>query len=217
MPRRADATGHWSRAAPRRKAKAKAQSRDFQQPHKGMLAASSPSHSSPPLTPQPHCCHTKDEDLACTSWEGLALAPQPGSAPPHPMGWRFWVASAPLGSFPSNQGLVFFQPDACHHKPSFSPQNPALGSPPRGLSPAFSREVTTSQCPAPSTGRTLDSKRRLGGGWGGREEEQQPQQKPTLSFHKTAEFISLQPFTSVSSYKMKEALKNRGDEIKPSV
>lgn len=55
-----------------------------------------------------------------------------------------------------------------------------------------------------------------GGGWG-REEEKQPQQKPTLSFHKTAEFISLQPFTSVSSYKMKEALKNRGDEIKPSV
>lgn len=89
-------------------------------------------HSSPPLTPQPRCCHTKDEDLGCTPWEGLALAPQLESAPPHPTGGMFWVASASLGSFPSNQGLLFFQPAACHHK---HPPKTSSGKPTQGTQP----------------------------------------------------------------------------------
>lgn len=94
-----------------------------------------------------------------------------------------------------------------------------MGSSPRDLSPPCPSEATIRQRPTSGAESILYRKGcRCAAGRGlGREEKKQPQQKPTLSFHKTAEFISLQPFTSVSSYKMKEALKNRGDEIKPSV
>lgn len=117
-------------------------------------------HSSPSLTSQSQCCHMRDEDLGCSPWEGLALAPQPGSAPPHLMGEVFWEASAPLGSFHSNQGLLFF-PTRCP-----SPQPQVLHP---KTSPVCPREVTTSQHAIPRAGSTLDSKRWLGGSWGGRE------------------------------------------------
>lgn len=125
----------------------------------------------------------------------------------------FREASAPLSSFSSSQVPAATSPGS---PPSPSPANPQQVWTGTSALPAQRGDHGTA-----SHARSILHRKSChcaaGRGWGGREEEQQPQQKPTLSFHKTAEFISLQPFTSVSSYKMKEALKKRGDEIKPSV
>lgn len=191
VPCRTRSTGHWSHPAPSRKAEE--WSRGFQQPHKAVLAASSPSHSCPSLaqTTAAHPCPHKPSAVA---WRTrIWVVPLEGSTA--------WMGGGVWGGT-CTTGLLSFQPG--HHQNSmFWPKKTA---PERGAAAS----IPCLEQGAPSTGREL-------GREGGKEEEQQPQQKPTLSFHKTAEFISLQPFTSVSSYKMKEALKNRGDEIKPSV
>lgn len=128
---------------------------------------------------------------------------------------RFREASAPPSLFSSTQVPAPRTPGS---PPKTQPCQP-LGRSARALSPPRPSEVAIRRRPTPGAAASSTEKGcRCAAGRGlGREEGKQPQQKPTLSFHKTAEFISLQPFTSVSSYKMKEALKNRGDEIKPSV
>lgn len=164
----------------------------------------------------------EEEDLGCKPVQS-----QLRSAPPQQTCSLGRSAARP-GTADAFQGgicttvLVFFYPGARPQNPRVSTQNPALPAPGKvsqGPQPPCPSEVAIRRRPTPGAGASSTEKGcccAAGRGLG-REEGKQPQQKPTLSFHKTAEFISLQPFTSVSSYKMKEALKNRGDEIKPSV
>lgn len=158
VPCRTRSTGHWSHPAPSRKAEE--WSRGFQQPHKAVLAASSPSHSCPSLA-QP----IPDLTNPVLSHEGRGFGLYPWEGSTAWMGAVFGEAPAPLGSFPSNQGLVFFIQVPITTTPQCSgPKNQ-----PWGLRPVCPREVTSNQHPMPGAGSTLDSKGWLGGSWGGRE------------------------------------------------
>lgn len=140
VPCRTRSTGHWSHPAPSRKAEE--WSRGFQQPHKAVLAASSPSHSCPSLaqTTAAHPCPHKPSAVA---WRTrIWVVPLEGSTAW--MGGVFGEAPAPLGSFPSNQGITKTPCSGPKKQPQRGEQQPA--------SHAWSREHP-----------------RLGGNWGGRE------------------------------------------------